>query len=101
MIRSRYRIVVPMALALAAIISSLAVVRTKHENRALVNALDNLRQERERLDIEWAQLQLEQATLAHNARVEKIARDQLGMVEPRQYTIVRATERGIVRSTAP
>ncbi len=88
MIRRRGHLILPLVLALATIVSALAVVRTKHENRALVNDLENLRVERERIDMEWAQLQLEEATLAHNARVERIAREQLNMVEPRDYTIV-------------
>ena len=40
--------------------------------------------------MEWAQLQLEEATLAHHARVEKIAREQLGMTEPKDYAVVSA-----------
>jgi cell division protein FtsL len=79
---------IPLALAIAVFVSALAVVRTK--NRALVAELESLRQERERLEMEWAQLQLEEATLAHNNRVDKLAREQLGMVEPRDYVIVNA-----------
>ena len=78
----------PLALAFAVMFSALAVVRTKHENRALVSQLEMLRTEHERLDMEWAQLQLEEATLAVNNRVEAAARDQLGMTEPRDYVIV-------------
>lgn len=81
---------VPLALAVAVIVSALAVVRTKHENRALVAELETLRVEHERLEMEWAQLQLEEATLAHNNRVDKLAREQLGMTEPRDYVIVSA-----------
>ena len=88
MIQTRGRLILPLALALAVIVSALAVVRTKHENRALVNELEVLRLDRERIEMEWAQLQLEEATLAHNARVERIAREQLNMVEPRDYVIV-------------
>lgn len=84
----RGALLMPLALAIAVMVSSLAVVRTKHENRALVAELENLRVERERLDMEWAQLQLEEATLAHNNRVDKLAREQLGMTEPRDYVIV-------------
>jgi len=32
------------------------------------------------MDIEWGQLQLEQSTLSTQGRVERAARDQLGMV---------------------
>ncbi len=83
-------LLIPLTLSLAVFVSALAVVRTKHENRALVAELESLRQERERLEMEWAQLQLEEATLAHNNRVDKIAREQLGMNEPRDYQIVKA-----------
>jgi cell division protein FtsL len=81
--------------ALAAIVmaSALTVVKTKHENRTLVHQLEQLRAEKARLETEWAQLQLEEATLAHHGRVEQIARDRLGMTEPREPQIVRAPER--------
>ena len=81
-------LLMPLALAIAVLVSSLAVVRTKHENRALVAELESLRVERDRLEMEWAQLQLEEATLAHNNRIDKLAREQLGMTEPRDYVIV-------------
>lgn len=84
----RGALILPLLLLTAVVGSSLAVIRTKHENRALVTALEKLRGERERLDMEWAQLQLEEATLSHNARVDRIAREQLGMTEPQDYVIV-------------
>jgi cell division protein FtsL len=82
------QVIVPLVLAAVVVGSALAVVRTKHENRALVTQLEQLRAERERLQMEWAQLQLEEATLGHHARVDRIAREQLGMTEPRDYVIV-------------
>jgi cell division protein FtsL len=81
-------LLVPMTLICAIVISALAVVRTKHENRGLVTELETMRVERERLEMEWAQLQLEEATLANNNRIEHIARERLGMVEPPDYVIV-------------
>ena len=81
-------LLVPLVLIIAIVVSALAVVRTKHENREMVTELEGLRSERERLDMEWAQLQLEEATLANNNRVERIARNQLGMTEPHDYVIV-------------
>lgn len=76
--------------ALAAVVlgSALIVVKTKHENRTLVHELEQLRQEKARLETEWAQLQLEEATLAHHGRVEQIARDKLRMTEPQDTQIV-------------
>lgn len=84
----RGALLIPLALAVAVVVSALAVIRTKHENRAMVAQLEQLRGESLRLEMEWAQLQLEEATLAHNARVERIAREQLAMTEPLDYVIV-------------
>ena len=40
------------------------------------------------MQMEWSQLQLEEAALSHHARIERAAREQLGMAEPRDYVIV-------------
>lgn len=84
----RGSLLLPLVLVIAVVVSSLLVVRIKHENRATVTELSTLRAERDRLDMEWAQLQLEEATLADHARIERLAREQLGMVEPRDYAVV-------------
>ena len=79
-----------LALALVVMGSALVVVKTKHENRTLVHQLEQLRLEKARLETEWAQLQLEEATLAHHGRIEQIARTKLGMTEPRDTQVVKA-----------
>lgn len=79
-----------LALALVVLGSALIVVKTKHENRTLVHQLEQLRVEKARLETEWAQLQLEEATLAHHGRVEQLARDKLRMTEPQDTRIVRS-----------
>ena len=40
------------------------------------------------LEVEWGQLQLEQSTWAAHARVEKIAREKLGMKAPQPSRVV-------------
>ena len=80
----------PLLLVVLVIVSALAVVRIKHENRAAVTELSLLSTEKERLEMEWAQLQLEEATLSHHARIEKVAREQIGMIEPREYAVIKA-----------
>ena len=80
------------ALALAVVGSAVVVVQTKHENRTLVHQLEQLRAEKARLETEWAQLQLEEATLAHHGRVEQLAREKLRMTEPRDTRVVRAEQ---------
>lgn len=87
---ARGSLLVPLSLIVFVVISALAVVRIKHENRAAVTEMSRLSAEKERLEMEWAQLQLEEATLSHHARIEKLAREQLGMTEPREYAVVRA-----------
>lgn len=80
----------PLSLALLVIVSAIGVVQVKHKDRKLTTQLESLRQERERLDLEWAQLQLEQATLAQHGRVDTLARSQFGMGDPQDYRIVDA-----------
>jgi cell division protein FtsL len=80
-----------VALVISVVGSALIVVKTKHENRTLVHEIEQLRAEKARLETEWAQLQLEEATLAQHARVEQIARDKLRMTAPHDTRIVRAT----------
>ena len=69
-------------LGLALLGSALGVIYSKHEARNRFNELQRLTQERDDLDIEWGQLQLEQSTWATHGRVEQVAHDDLGMVTP-------------------
>ena len=69
-------------LGLALLGSSLGVVYSKQEARNRFNDLQRLTRERDELDIEWGQLQLEQSTWATHGRVERVAHDDLGMVTP-------------------
>jgi cell division protein FtsL len=78
-------------LGLAVLGSSLGVVYSKQEARTRFDDLQRLTRERDELDIEWGQLQLEQSTWATNGRVESVARDDLRMVIP------QATDLRIVR----
>lgn len=71
-----------VALWLAVLASSLGVVYAKHEARNRFNELQRLTHERDELDIEWGQLQLEQSTWATHGRVERLARDELRMIIP-------------------
>ena len=69
-------------LACLVLSSALAVVYTKHRNQSLHIQLQHLQNTRDALHVEWTQLLLEQGTLATDVRVERIAREQLGMVIP-------------------
>ena len=58
------------------------MIYAKHEARSRFNELQQLTQQRDDLDIEWGQLQLEQSTWATHGRVERVAREELRMVIP-------------------
>ena len=79
-------------LLLLLFISAIGVVVTKHHNRALVTELQSTRVQIERLDVEWAQLRLEEATLSHHAKIEQQARVRLGMAEPERIVIVEKVQ---------
>ena len=75
-------------LALIVLASSLSVVYAKHQSRKLFVELDTLKKERDEMNVEWGQLQLEQSTLATHGRVERIAKKRLGMVTPEYKTVL-------------
>ncbi|HEX5649421.1 MAG TPA: cell division protein FtsL [Steroidobacteraceae bacterium] len=81
MTQSRWRIVVAV-LWLAVLCSALGVIHGKQQARNRFNELQKLTTQRDDLDIEWGQLQLEQSTWATHGRVERVAHDELGMVTP-------------------
>ena len=68
-------------LILAALLVScaLALVNSQYKARNLFIELEKLQQQSRQLDIDWAQLQLDQSTLGKNARIEEIARTELNM----------------------
>ncbi len=76
----------PFALVLVfsvvCVLSALALVYTKHESRKLFVELESLTHERDDLNIEWGQLQIEQSTWATHARIEQVATDDLSLVRP-------------------
>jgi cell division protein FtsL len=82
------RSVLMSVLLLALLGSAVGVVQAKHESRALMNELQKLRVEQDRLDTEWSQLQLEESAWANHGRIEQIARERLGMREPENYSVI-------------
>ena len=75
------------ALLLAAIVSAIGVVWTRHESRVLFVQLTSLQNQRDDLNIEYGRLELEQATYAEPRRIDDEARQQLGMLNPRPQDI--------------
>ena len=75
----RYKYVI--ALMLLVIAPALTVIYIAHQNRQLTSARDQLLSQRDLLDREWRHLVIEQNALTEHSRVERIAQEQLGMVE--------------------
>ena len=70
------------ALAAAVVVSAVATVYAKHENRKLFMELQSLTEERDRLEVDWSRLQIEQSAWATHARVEQLARGEMRMRSP-------------------
>lgn len=67
-------------LSLLLMVSAISLVTARHQSRQLFVAVERLEDRSRELDIEWRRLQLERAELARNARIDHIARSDLGMV---------------------
>lgn len=74
---------------IAVFISALAVVTTRYQSRVLFIELQRLQQQRDKLNENWGQLQLELSTLAQPQRIETAARDKLQMRTPTQAETLR------------
>ena len=62
--------------------SAAGAIFVKHRARELFVELENVNRERDRLEIEWGQLQLEQSAWSTHAFVENVAASNLGMRTP-------------------
>ena len=80
--KSRQPFLLVFVFAVVCVLSSIALVFTKHESRKLFVELEGLTHERDELNIEWGQLQIEQSTWATHARIERVATDDLSLVRP-------------------
>ena len=85
--QSRQPLVLITAFAVVCVVSAMALIKTKHESRKLFVELESLTDERDQLNIEWGQLQIEQSTWATHARIEQVATDDLSLVRPESTEI--------------
>ena len=67
-------------LTIALVACALSVVNAQYQARRLFIELERAQATAKQLDIEWAQLQLDQSTLGKHARIEANARRDLNMV---------------------
>lgn len=81
-------------LSLAVMLSAVAVVYAKYLTRSHFGQLQELRAQRDAIDVEWNRLRLEEAALSTHARIERKARQELGMFAPRLGDVLLIEEGG-------
>jgi cell division protein FtsL len=84
---SRQPFLLTMVFAVVCVMSAIALIYTKHESRKLFVELEQLTTERDELNIEWGQLQIEQSTWATHARIERVASEDLSLARPKPSEI--------------
>ena len=80
--KKRQPLLLVFTFAVVCVVSAMGLVYTKHEARKLFVELEALTDERDGLNIEWGQLQIEQSTWATHARIEQVAIDDLKLTRP-------------------
>ena len=86
--QTRQPLLLVVVFALVCVLSALALIKTKHESRKLFVELERLTDERDELNIEWGQLQIEQSTWATHARIEQVATDNLVRPESTEIYVI-------------
>jgi cell division protein FtsL len=64
------------------------VVYVKPYTRKLFVELQQLEKQRDDMEVEWGQLQLEQNTWATHTRIERIAKQKLQMITPQTSDVI-------------
>ncbi len=77
-----------LGLVITVLATALGVVFSTHESRKLFVELQGVQKVRDELSAEWGRLQLEQSTWATHGRIERIAHNQLGMINPPAGAVV-------------
>lgn len=85
-----------LLLAFFLMLSGLSLVTARFQSRQLYIQADRLNEAARELDTDWRRLQLERAGLARHARIDEVARNQLGMVgeSPARTLYLRVTGEG-------
>ena len=74
--------IIALVLWCGVLLSAAGAVYTRHRARELFVELESLHRQRDNLDMEWGQLQLEQSSWSTHAFVERVASTRLKMAIP-------------------
>jgi cell division protein FtsL len=82
-----------LVLLAAVMVTSIAVVQTRHESRQRFSEWQTRQAERDALNVEWGKLLLEEGAWSQHRRVEAMARSRLNMDTPdaAHIRVVRVT----------
>lgn len=70
------------------LISALAVILNKYHSRSLFIEIQKQEKMLDDFEVKWGQLQLELTTLTEESKIERIAKNKLGLIMPyREKTI--------------
>ena len=69
-------------LVLSVIATAVGVIQVKYQTRTEFGVLQQVRAERDAIDVEWGRLQIEEAALTSHTRIEENARRKLDMYLP-------------------
>ena len=82
------RLVLNAVLGVVLFASAVATVYVQHHRRMQFVELRTLERERDRLQVEWGQLKLEQSTWATHERIERLALEKLDLHTPPAADVV-------------
>jgi cell division protein FtsL len=82
------QLIIFLLLGFLVLAQSLGIIYIKQTKRSLHSKLQRLYAARDKLQVEWSQLLLEKGTWESEARVERVAREQLGMVVPEKVNVI-------------
>jgi len=83
------RVVFLLILGAIVVAQAIGVIYTKQSKRLLHAKLQSLYATRDRLQVEWSKLLLEKGSWQAEMRVERVAREQLGMVMPDKTQMIK------------
>jgi len=69
-------------------ISSISIIYVTHYQRKLFTNLQLLQNNKDKMNIEWGKLQLEENTVSSTSNIEKEAKDKLDMLIPTSEKII-------------
>ena len=71
-----------LLLIVVVLVAAVGTIAAQHQARKRLQALEQERERSHNLEVEFGQLQLEMSSWAAHTRIERIAREKLGMQPP-------------------